>query len=195
MLKEQYTFNMFSALIFYIPTINLVLAITGCVMAAVSVGLIIDATTNQKHLYQRFVDPYVWDIILATTIGGVLATLLYSEVFGFVPCSLCWLQRVALYSQALTAATAWWIKDRVFFPIYGTVLAAFGLIIAIYQYIYQMLPKELLKSGALPCLTDGSADCSQPVMEVFGFVTFPLLSAFSFVFLMVLYYLMRQSSR
>lgn len=74
-------------------------------------------------------------------------------------------------------------------------LSAFGFIVAVYQYIYQAVPQELLQSGVLPCLADGTADCSKKVMEVFGFVTFPFLSAVLFVFLFVLYLHLRRISQ
>jgi len=67
--------------------------------------------------------------------------------------------------------------------------------VAVYQYIYQLVPKEMLESGVLPCLADGTADCSKKVMEVFGFVTFPFLSAALFAFLIVLYVHMRKSAQ
>lgn len=180
-------------LIFYIHTINLLYALAGLAVLAVTIGLFVDYFFNQQKLYQQFIAPYVWPIIIATSIGGVATTLLYSEVFEFVPCSLCWLQRIALYPQALIGLFAWRMKDEVFFPLYGIALSVFGLLVAIYQYIYQAIPQELLQSGVLPCLADGTADCSKKVMEVFGFVTFPFLSAVLFAFLIVLYLHLRRS--
>jgi disulfide bond formation protein DsbB len=126
--------------------------------------------------------------------GGVASTLLYSEYFGFIPCSLCWLQRIALYPQALVGSVAWRVRDAVYFPLYGIALSVFGLIVAVYQYIYQMMPAETVSSGALPCLADGTADCATKVMEVFGFVTFPFLSAVSFAFMIVVYLHMRRAA-
>jgi disulfide bond formation protein DsbB len=180
-------------LIFYIHTINLLYAIAGLVVLVLTVGLLVDYIYNQQQWYRQWVAPYVWLIIMATSLGGLASTLLYSEVFGFVPCSLCWLQRVALYPQALMSIMAFKVKDAVFFPLYGLAISAFGLVVAIYQYIYQAVPQELLQSGALPCLADGSADCSKKIMEVFGFVTFPFLSAVTFLFLIVLYVHLRRA--
>ena len=77
-------------------------------------------------------------------------------------------------------------KEAVYFPLYSIGLSILGLIVAFYQYVYQMLPREV-SSGLMPCLADGSADCAEKVMETFGFITFPLLSAITFAFLIVLY--------
>lgn len=185
---------MVDTLLFYTQTINLFYGTAGLGVLALTLVLIWDYQNGQV-VYQRWVAPYVWWIIFATTVGGVATTLLYSEVLGFIPCSLCWLQRVALYSLALMGIAAWRMRDQVFFPIYGIVLASFGLLVAVYQYIYQALPQDVLQSGLVPCLADGSADCSKKVMEVFGFITFPFLSGVLFLFLIVLFVHMRRHVR
>lgn len=178
---------MISWLLFNIQTINLFYALAGLGVLFLSLVLAYDYFYNEQKVYLKYLTKYVWPIIAITTIGGVATSLLYSEVFGFVPCSLCWLQRIALYPQALLVLAAFKLKDIKYFPIYGIILSGFGLLVAIYQYIYQLLPQELLHSGIMPCLADGTADCSKKVMEVFGFVTFPLLSAITFIFLIIIY--------
>lgn len=183
---------MTSWLLFNIQTINVLFSVGGLLLLVLTLVLIFDYVRTEQKLYRQFVAPYVWHLIVLTSLGGVASTLLYSEVFGFIPCSLCWLQRVALYPQALLAPVGLKLRDSVYFPLYGIVLSAFGFIVAVYQYIFQALPAELHESGLLPCLADGSADCSKKVMEVFGFVTFPFLSAVLFAFLIVLYMHMRK---
>jgi disulfide bond formation protein DsbB len=185
---------MVTTLMLYAQTFNLLYATAGLGVLLVTVLLIYDYTNGQRW-YRRFVAPWQWPLITLTTFGGVATTLLYSEVFGFIPCSLCWLQRVALYAQTLMSVAAWRVKDTIYFPLYGIVLSGFGLAVALYQYIYQAVPKTLLESGALPCLADGTADCSKKVMEVYGFVTFPFLSAVLFAFLIVLFLHMRKAQR
>lgn len=178
---------MINSLFFYINTINFLFASAGLLVLLVTAVLAYDYVWNRSQIYQKCFARFVWWIIALVTIGGVFITLLYSEVFGFVPCSLCWLQRIALYPQAMLALVAFRLRDQVFFPLYGIILSIFGLVVAIYQYIYQMLPKELLEAGMMPCLADGTADCGKKVMEVFGFVTFPFLSGVLFLFLIVLF--------
>lgn len=186
---------MISWLLFNMQTINLLYSVAGLGALVASLVLIYDYIQNGQKLYLKFVAPFVWILILLTTIGGAATTLLYSEIFGFIPCSLCWLQRVALYPQVLMGFVAYAIKDAQKFPLYGMAISAFGFVVGVYQYIYQMVPQEVLESGLMPCLADGSADCAKKVMEVFGFVTFPFLSAVIFLFLFVLYLHMRRASK
>jgi len=180
-------------LFFYIQTINLLYAIGGLLFFMVALVLVYDYIYNQQQLYKRFVERFVWRLILLVTTCGVATTLLYSEYFGFVPCSLCWLQRIALYAQAIIAFVAFWKRDAIFFPLYGIALSIFGIGAAVYQYIYQLVPPET-RAAVMPCLADGTADCGTKVMEVFGFVTFPFLSAVMFLFLISLYIHMRRVS-
>ena len=84
-------------------------------------------------------------------------------------------------------------KEAVYFPLYSIGLSIFGLVVALYQYAYQMVPREV-SGGIMPCLADGSADCAQKVMETFGFVTFPLLSAITFAFLILMYLNLRKEN-
>jgi disulfide bond formation protein DsbB len=181
-------------MLFYLQTINLAYALGGLALLLATFVLAYDYWCNQSRWYEKFVSKYVWYLLMLVTWGGLATTLLYSEVFGFVPCSLCWLQRVALYPQALMSIMAWRVKDGAMMPLYGIGLSIFGFLVAVYQYIYQLIPAET-RETLMPCLVDGTADCGTKVMEVFGFVTFPFLSAATFAFLIVIYLNLRRVSK
>ena len=175
-------------------TLNFLLSVGGLGLTALTVILFVDYVWYGSQFYRKFVEKFVWQLILVTTVGSVVLSLVYSEYFGFIPCSLCWLQRIALYPQALLALMAMRTKERVFFPFYSIGLSVFGLMVAVYHYVYQMMPKEPTGSSIMPCLADGSADCATKIIDEFGFVTFPFLSAVTFAFLIALYLNMRRSS-
>jgi disulfide bond formation protein DsbB len=164
-------------------------------MAAFTLGLYADYFFNQSKLYTKYVAFFAWQFVILSAVGGVVMTLVYSEYFGFVPCSLCWLQRIALYPQALFSIIAYQSREKVFFPLYSMWLSGFGIIAAIYNYVDQMLPKPAVGEGFLPCLADGSADCAEKIINEFGFVTFPMLSAILFLFLIAMYLHMRREAK
>jgi disulfide bond formation protein DsbB len=168
-------------------TLNFLFALGGVFLIPVTVALYVDYFFAKSSYYMRWFKEYTWPLIMCVTIGSVVISLIYSEYFGFIPCSLCWLQRIALYPQALLSVIAFKIKDTLFFPLYSIVLSLFGFAVGIYHYIYQMWPKEEVTADFMPCLADGSADCAVRIIDEFGFVTFPLLSAISFAFLIILY--------
>ena len=181
---------MINWLIFNIQIVNFFYALSGLIMLGLFAILVFDYYFNTQKIYRSFVSAHIWVILMLVTIGATATTLLYSEVFGFVPCSLCWLQRVALYPQVLLVLAAWRVKDVVYFPLYGIVLSSFGFVVAVYHYIDQVVAQQLQGTdGAsiLPCLADGTADCSKRIIDVFGWITFPFLSAGLFAFLIILY--------
>lgn len=111
----------------------------------------------------------------------VASSLLYSEVLGYLPCGLCWLQRVFLYPQAVLFGVAVWRRERVIVP-YSIALSAFGAIIALYHQYLQMGG-----SGLVPCpAVQLAADCSQRTFFELGYITFPIIGLTSCVFLIVL---------
>ncbi len=174
-------------------TLNFLLSIGGLVLLALTIILFVDYFCYRSTFYNRFVKFFVWQLIVLTTVGSVVLSLVYSEYFGFIPCSLCWLQRIALYPQALMSLMAVRTKESVFFPLYSIGLSVFGLGVAVYHYIYQMIPKDVVEGGMiLPCLADGSADCATKIIDQFGFITFPFLSAVTFAFLIALYLNLRR---
>lgn len=114
------------------------------------------------------------------TFGGVLLTLYYSEILGFPPCPLCWWQRVFLYPQVILFALALWKKDRTIAD-YSIALSLAGLGVALYHHALQVLPH-----GSLPCPAEGAISCAQRFVFEFGYITFPLMAATLFAFLIVL---------
>jgi disulfide bond formation protein DsbB len=176
-------------------TLNFLLSIGGLGLLAFTIILFVDYFCSLSKLYKRFVKEFTWPLLVLTTVGSVILSLVYSEYFGFIPCSLCWLQRIALYPQALMALMAVRTQERLFFPLYSIGLSVFGFGVAVYHYIYQMMPTDTAVGGmVMPCLADGSADCASKIIDQFGFVTFPFLSAVTFAFLIVLYLNLRRSS-
>lgn len=175
------------------PVINGLLAVGSLLLLAATLLFLYTLRFRQTWL-DMIKTNWLWLLIIGMSVGGVLLSLLYSEIFLFVPCSLCWLQRIALYPQALMAILAYRRGDTTHFPFYGMALSIAGMLVATYQYIYQMLPEET-RDGVMPCLVDGSANCADKVIDMFGFVTFPFVSAVSFAFLITLYMALLRKSR
>lgn len=119
-------------------------------------------------------------IFILGLVGSVL-TLVYSEVFGFAPCGLCWLQRVFLYPIVLLSALGLLKKDRGIFD-YVIGLSVPGFVLALYQHYLQLGGGSFLPCPAAP----GAADCAQRLIFEFGHITFPYMAAVLFATLVVL---------
>lgn len=109
---------------------------------------------------------------LGTLLGGaiILLSLYYQYVAGLPVCPLCWWQRIALYPIAALFAVAWWKGERRIFA-YILPFVLFGVVVAVYHEWLQ-----LGGASVVPCAADGSADCAKVYLNIFGYITFPVLS-------------------
>ncbi|HZR12510.1 MAG TPA: disulfide bond formation protein B [Acidimicrobiia bacterium] len=117
---------------------------------------------------------------LAATVAVVsLAGSLYlSEVAHFLPCRLCWYQRIAMYPLAVVLVVAALRRDAAV-RWYAIPLAVGGLAISLWH-----LGVEHLGIGEGAC--DIANPCSIRWVEHFGFVTIPFMAACGFVAIAVL---------
>ncbi len=161
-----------------VQNLNYILAIGGILVLLISSVLVFDFYSSR--VFKKILAS--WGILIGFvfTTGSSLMTLTYSEVFGFVPCGLCWLERVFLYPQVFILGMALFYKEKVAAR-YGLMLSIPGLIISLYHHYLQMGGSQFVA-----CPTSGG-DCAKRILFEFGFVTFPLLAAFLFIFLIVLY--------
>ncbi len=116
-------------------------------------------------------------VALVTTLGS----LYYSEVAHFVPCKLCWFQRIAVYPLSCTLLVAALRRDRTAWT-YVVPPGVIGAGFAVYHTQLQAFPSQ----HSSFCTT--TEPCTVRYVWEFGFVSLPLmaLAAFSFVITMVL---------
>lgn len=110
-----------------------------------------------------------------TSLLGTFGSLFFSEVMRFPPCTLCWYQRIFLYPLVLVFGVAIWTNDSSYRK-YAVPLAALGLITSLY---HNLLYYGFIAEALAPC-TQG-VSCSSKQLELFGFVTIPLLSFVGFL--------------
>ncbi|GGG22689.1 putative disulfide formation protein C [Lysinibacillus alkalisoli] len=117
----------------------------------------------------------IWVVSLVATLGS----LYFSEVRHYLPCEMCWYQRILMYPILLITTIAIWQKNA---KIAMTTLAfsAIGGAIAIYHYGIQKL--SFLASTAPACK---SVSCTAEYINWLGFITIPFLSLVAFVVIIV----------
>lgn len=110
--------------------------------------------------------------ILATI--ATLGSLFFSEVMGLKPCVLCWYQRIFMYPLVVVLLVGMFPLDKKVVR-YALPLAVIGWLFAVYHYlVYSGLIPESLQ----PC--DQDASCAEINLELFGFITIPMLSILSY---------------
>ena len=114
--------------------------------------------------------------VAAVATGG---SLFFSEVAHFIPCELCWYQRIAMYPLSITLLLAALANDfRVAryllpFPIVGAGVAT-----------YHLLVENHVVEQTQACLISAPGGCATRWLEEFGYVTIPTLSLTAFVLLL-----------
>lgn len=163
-----------------VESLNFYLALGGVAALLFTIILLVDVRRERALL--SVITAYGLWTTFALSLGATLSALVYSEVFNFTPCGLCWLERMFLFTQIPLTAAAIYFGDRLF-PRYGMILSGIGFVIALYQHYLQMGGTEFVK-----CPVAGGADCAARFLFEFGFMTFPLLAASAFALLGALYY-------
>lgn len=107
--------------------------------------------------------------------GATAGSLYFSEVADYVPCPLCWYQRIAMYPMALLLLVAAVRRDR-HVRWYTLPMAAVGAGISTYHYVIEWRPS--LQSGACGI---GPGSCTTIWFRQFGFVTLPFMALCGFV--------------
>lgn len=90
---------------------------------------------------------------------------------GFVPCDLCWYQRILMYPLPLVLGLAWWRRERTLL-LAALALAGTGLVVAAYHSLVEINPS--LELGACSVVT-----CAVSPWRL-GPLTIPNLSLIAF---------------
>jgi disulfide bond formation protein DsbB len=111
--------------------------------------------------------------------GAMLGSLYFSEEAGYIPCRLCWFQRVAMYPIALVALVALIRRDSGA-RWYVVPMAAIGAAISTWHYLIEWNPTWEGDS----CGLFGPA-CADLWFRTFGFSTLAFMALSGFVAIIV----------
>ncbi|HVK62697.1 MAG TPA: disulfide bond formation protein B [Bdellovibrionales bacterium] len=116
-------------------------------------------------------------ISFLVALAGTAGSLFLGEVMKFPPCTLCWYQRICLYPLVVVFGVGMWFEDDTY-KRYSLPLTILGLAIAAYHNLlyYGIIPESIS-----PC-TQG-VSCTTKQLELFGFITIPLMSLATFAIL------------
>ena len=121
----------------------------------------------------------IWVAFLVATIA-VLGSLFFSEIAHFVPCKLCWFQRIFMYPLAISALLAAMADDRRAAR-YLLPLPAIGLGFS----VYHVLIERGVLSETSSCEISAPGGCAVRWVDQFGYVTIPTLAGTAFALLVV----------
>lgn len=128
---------------------------------------------------------YLAWVVSLVALGG---SLYFSEIAGFIPCKLCWFQRIFMYPLAILLGIASYRDDRSIIP-YALPLSVIGGSVSIFHYLQQKVPWF----SRLHLCSDG-IPCSGQYINWLGFITIPFLALTAFALITVLLWLGRKAA-
>lgn len=116
-----------------------------------------------------------WGLWIAWFVAAVATagSLWFSEYADFLPCRLCWFQRICMYPLAAILLVGALLKDRKA-VLYAAPFPVFGLGVAAYHIYIENNPSA--EGGGCKI----GVPCSVKWIEEFGYVTIPVLAATAF---------------
>ncbi len=125
----------------------------------------------------RFFEEHGAVCAFAISLIATLGSLTYSDVIGYEPCKLCWVQRIFMYPQVVLFGLALVRKEtKKIFP-YAVALSLIGAGFALYHYLLQI---GVVSTSS--CSVVGySAKCAEIFTMNLGYITIPFMALTSFL--------------
>lgn len=119
-------------------------------------------------------------IAFGIALAAMAGSLFFSEFSDFIPCRLCWMQRIAMYPLVIILLIGAIRRDRDA-ALYALAFPPIGIAIGAYHKYIEINPE------AESC--QATAPCSTKWIDEFGYVTIPVLamSAFAAIFVLLLF--------
>ncbi|PID02928.1 MULTISPECIES: disulfide oxidoreductase [unclassified Sporosarcina] len=117
--------------------------------------------------------------IWAVAFIALLGSLYFSEIKGYIPCTMCWYQRIFMYPIVLIGLIAL-IQKNISIAWTTASFAFIGGCISLYHYGIQKL--TFLQDSAPEC---SGASCTATYINYLGFITIPFLALIAFAFIFI----------
>jgi disulfide bond formation protein DsbB len=142
----------------------------------VLVGIV--ALFGGRAFGRRVVDtigPWAPTAALVVAAVATAGSLYYSEIVGYIPCELCWYQRICMYPLAVLLAVGVIRRDRSVVW-YAAPFVVIGAPVSLYHWLVERVPS----------LAEGSScsvfvPCSVPYFEELGYITLAFMALSGFL--------------
>lgn len=117
------------------------------------------------------------------TLFATVISLSFSKIFGFIPCELCWYQRIVMYPLVFIIFITIY-KEEQNTKHYILPFSILGLFLSFYHVLIQKIP---ILSNIIPCTQ--LIPCNVDYLNWLGFITIPMFSFSSFLLITILIFL------
>jgi disulfide bond formation protein DsbB len=117
----------------------------------------------------------LWLAFVVSTVA-TLGSLFFSEIADYVPCELCWIQRIFMYPLALVTLPMALARDNraarylLPLPLLGAGFA-----------VYHLLVENGVVEQSQACLVSAPGGCATKWIDEFGYITIPTLALTAFL--------------
>jgi disulfide bond formation protein DsbB len=158
----------------YVEIVNQILSLGTIFLQIVILVVLINFLflRRRDNLLLIFLKKWTFVLGFLAGLGAFCLSLFYSEIVGFPPCELCWIQRIFLYPQLILFSMELYKKDHSIID-FSMVFAIFGSIVS----IYHIFVEAGLTSG--PSCIDpsrGGVSCAIRYIYEFGYITMPVMA-------------------
>lgn len=118
-------------------------------------------------------------LALAPALTAMLGSLYYSEIAGFIPCALCWYQRILMYPLTIIILVGIFKRDE-YLPNYVLPFSILGMGVSTYHYLIELgiVPHSAACTVGIPC--------DVRWVNYFGFITIPFMALTAFIMLTII---------
>jgi disulfide bond formation protein DsbB len=154
----------------------IVLQVILAVLALIAVAAIFSSGARRvlREIRETLMGTELW-IAFAIALIATAGSLWFSEGGGYVPCRLCWIQRIAMYPLVPVLLVAALRRDHRAGVQYAFVMPIAGILTAGYHLYIEANPEAESASCKI------GAPCSVKWIEEFGYITIPMLAMTAFV--------------
>ena len=128
---------------------------------------------------------FMWIVSMTATMGS----LFFSEIRGYEPCELCWIQRIFMYPLVLILGIAY-VQKNARIAVTTATFSIIGGAISLYHYGLQKI--SFMSENAPAC---GRVSCTGEYINIFGFITIPFLALTAFILIAITSFLLLKVSK
>ncbi|MDQ0247134.1 disulfide bond formation protein DsbB [Bacillus fengqiuensis] len=120
---------------------------------------------------------------------AAMGSLFFSEIMQYIPCELCWFQRIFMYPLVIILGISYAKKDYKVYK-YALPLSGIGSMISLYHYSIQKI--SFLGERSISC---GVVPCTGEYINWLGFITIPFLAFTAFILILICHFMIFKNLR
>lgn len=129
------------------------------------------------------------NLLLAASVVALIATLgslYFSEILLYIPCELCWYQRILMYPLVVILGIAA-VKKDAGIATYVLPLSILGGGISFYHYLVQKV--DFIGENSVSC---GVVPCTGQYINWLSFITIPFLALIGFTLITIILFMVKK---